>query len=268
MIGKRLVEDLLKIARRNTRLKKAPPKEDWGKASLSYWRTALARYLLFTMQKVHFLDLREGHKDNILFQLGYPAVISLSSLFGVTEDQVYSSIASRIIIPRLSASQLITVANDQNISIPENCTKTRDSLAKVVLKTYEKWEEILQNENCTLEDLLSTFEHIDDFCFDVQKAKKYIRKRIRPICPGDEILILWITADSTGFTPTVRRTPGPTVHKNLVTSWLHDCSLLHVSSIADPRPTRVFSDTDCRTTCLHLRRDSGEDTLTLCKQLG
>ena len=34
------------------------------------------------------------------------------------------------------------------------------------------------------------------------------------------------------------------------------------------RQTRVFSDNDCRTTCLHLRRDSGEDVLTLCKQMG
>ena len=41
-----------------------------------------------------------------------------------------------------------------------------------------------------------------------------------------------------------------------------------VASIEDPRPTRVFSDNDVRTTSLHLRRDAYEDTLTLCKQLG
>ena len=46
------------------------------------------------------------------------------------------------------------------------------------------------------------------------------------------------------------------------------CDLLHERSTKDPRPTRIFSDSDCRTHSLHLRRDSKEDTLDLCKQLG
>ena len=49
---------------------------------------------------------------------------------------------------------------------------------------------------------------------------------------------------------------------------MHKCSLLHEESETDTRPTRIFSDSDCRTHALHLRRDSGEDILTLCKQLG
>ena len=52
-----------------------------------------------------------------------------------------------------------------------------------------------------------------------------------------------------------------------MTSWLHQCCLLHAKNAADQRPTRQFSDSDCRTHSLHLRRDSGEDTLELCKQL-
>ena len=32
--------------------------------------------------------------------------------------------------------------------------------------------------------------------------------------------------------------------------------------------SRVFSDTDARTHCLQLRRESGEDHINLCKQLG
>ena len=54
----------------------------------------------------------------------------------------------------------------------------------------------------------------------------------------------------------------------MITSWVHDCSLLHVATKEDPRATRLFSDTDCRTHCLHLRRDSGGNVLELCKQLG
>ena len=54
----------------------------------------------------------------------------------------------------------------------------------------------------------------------------------------------------------------------MITSWLHECSLLHVATKEDPRATRVFSDTDCRTHCLHLRRDGGAKVLELCKQLG
>ena len=127
---------------------------------------------------------------------------------------------------------------------------------------------MLQDKSCTLADLLTTFEHIDDFSFDIPTAKKDMRMKIRPICLGDEIMISWITSNSKGFCPTLRRVPGPTIHKRLICSWFHDCSLLHLSSEDDPRPTRIFSDNDCRTTCLHLRRDSGEDTLTLCKQLG
>ena len=41
-----------------------------------------------------------------------------------------------------------------------------------------------------------------------------------------------------------------------------------MSIVDDPRPKRIFSDNDCRTHALHLRRDCGEDTLMLCKQLG
>ena len=44
-------------------------------------------------------------------------------------------------------------------------------MAKVVMKTYDTWEKVLENDSCTLENLLTTFEHIDDFSFDVQRGK-------------------------------------------------------------------------------------------------
>ena len=88
------------------------------------------------------------------------------------------------------------------------------------------------------------------------------------ILPGDESLIMWLKTKENRFCPILKKTPGPHTHKVLLTSWLHDCGLLHVQNVEDPRPTLVFSDNDARTTSLHLRRDAGEDTLTLCKQLG
>ena len=138
MIAKKIVNDLLKIARRNTRMKKQPTRGDWGKSALSFWSRELSRYLLFSMQKIQFLHLRPEHKENILFQVGYPADITLSSVFGVKENEVTNSIPYWIIISRLTATQLIMLANNQGIAIPENCTKTRDALCKVVMNTYDQ----------------------------------------------------------------------------------------------------------------------------------
>ena len=82
------------------------------------------------------------------------------------------------------------------------------------------------------------------------------------------MIINWITTDCKGFSPIKKQVAGPHSHRMLVTSWLHKCGLLHKKSSKDPRSTRIFSDSDCRTHSLHLRRDSGENMLELCKQLG
>ena len=70
MIAKKIVNDLLKISRRNTRLKEQPARGDLRKSALSFWSRELSRYLLYSMQKAQFLHLRPEHKENILFQLG------------------------------------------------------------------------------------------------------------------------------------------------------------------------------------------------------
>ena len=73
--------------------------------------------------------------------------------------------------------------------IPRSCTKTRDALVKVVLKAYEKWYTILDNDKTSLPDLLEAFEHLD-ISQDVKTGKNQIKEKIRPIKPGDEIIIL------------------------------------------------------------------------------
>ena len=267
-IAKKIVNDLLTLARRNTRLNKAPVRGDWSKSAISYWKRELARYLLFAIQKSQVLSLRPDHKNNLLYQIGYPADLSLSSILDVNGEEILNDLPFWLIIPRLSIKQLTLLAVQQGIKIPQNCTGTRQALEKLVLDTYNIWEEVLANDKTTLPELLETFEHLEDFSFNLTKGKNDIRTFIKPIKTGEEVLMLWLTTDSTGFCPTLKRVPGPTIHKNMITSWLHDCSLLHVATKEDPRATRVFSDTDCRTHCLHLRRDSGEKVLESCKQLG
>ena len=44
------------------------------------------------MQKVNFLDLRSENKDNILYQLGFSAELTLEKILNVAEEDVLSSI--------------------------------------------------------------------------------------------------------------------------------------------------------------------------------
>ena len=159
------------------------------------------------------------------------------------------------------------LAMDKNIKIPPTCTRTREALVKVVLSAYDTWDKALNNAN-HLFDLLEAFPNEEDFSFEFEKGKQDIRRSLHPIEPGEEILMMWITTDSTGFCPTLKRCPGPKICKNYITSWLHDEKLLWVATEDDPRPTRVFTDRDCRTHCLHLRRDANENQLDICQQLG
>ena len=115
---------------------------------------------------------------------------------------------------------------------------------------------------------LQYFDNFQASSLNPSELKKWLKDKIRILTPGDEIIINWITTDIKGFCPIKIQVPGPQTHRRLVNFWLHRCGLLHEASYSDPRPTRIFSDSDCRTHSLHLRRDSKEDTLDLCKQLG
>ena len=135
-IAKRIINDLLKLARRNTRVKKAPKREDQSKAAISYWKRESARYLLFAIQKTQMIRLRQNYANNLLYQIGYPRDLSLSSILDVNAEDILNNLPFWLIIPRLSAKQLTLLAVEQGINIPENCTGTRQALEKVVLETY------------------------------------------------------------------------------------------------------------------------------------
>ena len=167
----------------------------------------------------------------------------------------------------MTAQQLQRFCRSSGIEIPNNCTLTRESLYSVVKGKYDKWYKVLNDPSIKLPALKEAFGSIDG-CNDVCEAKAFCRNKIKLMEPGDEILVMWLTANKKGFCPIIKKTPGSHTHMVLITSWLHSLGLLHEWSKEDTRPTRVFSDTDSRTHCLHLRRDSGENTLDLCIQLG
>ena len=219
------------------------------------------------MQKTRMLDLLPEKKDNLLYQCGYIGDISLSSVLMISEKDALKILPYWIVLKRMTAPQLQRFCNKVRIDIPRKCTKTRESLCKVVEAKYAEWDAVLSNPDTDLGDLMETFDYIDDWN-DVSEAKDYFQKRNKLMEPGDEILIMWLTANKEGFSPIIKKTPGAHTHKMLITSWLHSMNLLHEKTEDDPRPTRLFSDTDARTHCLHLRRDSKEDHLDICKQLG
>ena len=150
----------------------------------------MARYLLFAIQKSQVIRLRRDYANNLLYQIGYPRDLSLSSILDVNGEDILNNLPFWLIIPRLSVKQLTLLAVEQGIKIPKNCTDTRQALGKVVFETYDKWDEVLTNDETTLTELLETFEHVEDFSFDLAKGKKEIRRFIKPIRTGDEILML------------------------------------------------------------------------------
>ena len=266
-IAKRIVCDLLKVAKRNPRLKLQPEQGDKGKNVDSYWHKEIATYLLFVMQKTKFLQLKTSKNDNLLFQCDYDDV-SLSQVLNVTEEEALNKLPYWIVLPRLTKAQLLLLVGDLNIKLPSKCSKSRKSLCDLLLVKYNEWERVLKDEKTDISDLLQTFCHNQPISLNLKEAKKELSDKIQILVPGDEVIINWITTDCKGFCPIKKQVPGPHSHRMLVTSWLHKCGLLHKKSSKDPRPTRIFSDYDCRTHSLHLRRDSGENMLELCKQLG
>ena len=266
-IAKRIVMDLLTLAQRRPRLKIPPRRTDSGKSVDSYWGIKKATYLLFVLQRVRFLQLRKEKKYNILYQCGYDDV-TLEDILSISECDDFALLPYWIIIPHLSRKQLLFLTTDLFIKLPPKCPKTRQSLIDAVMNIYTTWENVLLDRNTSIDGLLSTFSKLVPFSCKVHKAKKEIWKKIQLIKPDDECMINWITTNTTSFCPIIKQAPGPPTHRLLVTSWLHKCQLLHEANKIDTRQTRVLSDNDCRTTCLHLRTDCGEDTLTLCKQMG
>ena len=63
-------------------------------------------------------------------------------------------------------------------------------MEKFVFERFDKWDEVLANDGTTLPEMLETFDHIEDFSFDLTESKKEIRRFIKPIKTGNEILML------------------------------------------------------------------------------
>ena len=150
----------------------------------------MARYLLFAIQESRLIRLRPKYEKNLLYQIGYPEDLSLSHILDVNGKDILNNLPFWLIIPRLSAKQLTVLAVEHGIEIPESCTGTRQALEKVVLKTYDNWDEVLANDETTLTELLETFDHVEDFSFNLIDGKKEIRRFIKPIKTGNEILML------------------------------------------------------------------------------
>ena len=219
------------------------------------------------MQQENFIALKKKHPQNILYQCGISEV-TLSDVLTVTNKDLRDLLPNWIIIPRLTFKQLQVLVDAFKITVPKKCPITRKAFSDLLVNKYDIWEKTLNNPKTKFSDLLHVFDFLVPFSKGIPEALKEIRERIRPLKPGNEVLVNWITASSTGFSPINKSVPGPQTHRMLITSWLHNCGLLHEKSVNDPRPTRVFSDNDSRTHCLHLRRDCGEDVLMLCKQMG
>ena len=216
-IGKRIILDLLKVAQKKSKFKDSPLRFNKGKAAGCFWRREMAIYLLFVFQKTRFLSIRPDHLDNILYQCGYAKNLSLEKLLGVTEAEALDKLPFWIIVPRMTQSQLNSYVRTQGIEVPTKCSKTRDSLCKLVLKTYSEWHKVLSDEATTIPDIISTIDYIDDWK-DASHAKEMMRRKLNLLDPGDESLIMWLTTNADGFCPILKKTPGPHTHKMLLSS--------------------------------------------------
>ena len=138
----------------------------------------------------------------------------------------------------MTKEQLLNLTVDLNISIPKSSPRTRKSLVDIVSNHYRRWEYALDRDKISLSSLKKIFEEKCGPSDNLIRIKCQIRKRIQISVPGDEIMYMWLTTNREGFVPVLFRIPGSTIHKNRITSWLHDCGLLHASSLEDKRPTR------------------------------
>ena len=113
------------------------------------------------LQKTRFLSLRPLNLDNILYQCGFDN-LKLVELFRVSEADAFASLPFWIVIPKMTGSQLSSFIRRNRIIIPDNCSKSRDSLSKLVLESYTKWDDVLCDEETTVNEIIEAFDCIDD----------------------------------------------------------------------------------------------------------
>ena len=144
-----------------TQFEQPPKRTQTGKAVDNYWLRETAIYLLFVLQKTRFLSLRPLNLDNILYQFGFDN-LKLVELFRVSEADAFASLPFWIVIPKMTGSQLSSFISRNRIIIPDNCSKSRDSLSKLVLESYTKWDDVLCDEETTVNEIIEAFDCIDD----------------------------------------------------------------------------------------------------------
>ena len=144
-----------------TQFEQPPKRTQTGKAVDNYWLRETAIYLLFVLQKTRFLSLRPLNLDNILYQCGFDN-LKLVELFRVSEADALPSLPFWIVIPKMTGSQLSSFISRNRIIIPDNCSKSRDSLSKLVLESYTKWDDVLCDEETTVNEIIEAFDCIDD----------------------------------------------------------------------------------------------------------
>ena len=144
-----------------TQFEQPPKRTQTGKAVDNYWLRETAIYLLFVLQKTRFLSLRPLNLDNILYQFGFDN-LKLVELVRVSEADAFASLPFWIVIPKMTGSQLSSFISRNRIIIPDNCSKSRDSLSKLVLESYTKWDDVLCDEETTVNEIIEAFDCIDD----------------------------------------------------------------------------------------------------------
>ena len=150
--------DLLKVVKRNKRLKVKPKKGDRGKNVDSFWQKDISIYLLFVIQKTRFIQMKALQKDNLLFQFVYNDV-NLTEMLNVSEEETLNKLPYWIVLPRFTRVQLLLLVVDINLHVPKIFCKTRNSICELLFLKYSEWEELLQNKNTDNDCLLQTFDN-------------------------------------------------------------------------------------------------------------
>ena len=169
------------------------------------------------MQKSQILRLKEENKGNLLYQCGFKLGLSLEDITGFTEEEALTSLPSWIILTHMTQCQLQILAADLGVPIPNTCTKTRKSLADLLVGLYSRWEGYLKTCSTTSE-LRKYFKGKCGQGTDINEVRAHIKREIKIIIPGEEIIYMWVTTDNKGFCPILFRTPGPTTNKKIITS--------------------------------------------------
>ena len=90
----------------------------------------------------------------------------------------------------MTQEQLELLIDGLKIDKPERCPKSRQALAKLVLRTFTKWDRVLNSDKITVKTLRKIFKDKCGNSSDLAEVKSAIMKRIKLIVPGEESLYM------------------------------------------------------------------------------